>query len=327
MITILEHIDYLLLEQDCVIIPKFGAILVEHIPATFSEENGAIVPPTCSVVFSQQISHDDDTLADFIAQINGISFDQAVGLINEDVQELKHLLEQGQIVTVNNLGALKMTDGTVEFLPLESEVMSHEYTGLQGLTIPTLSELSASISDDNAEKVVEVPFAKKALRYASVVITLIGLTILGTTPVVLDESNSDFASLSFVRKQERLAKDIQTFRGKLAIAKPSDKDAMTEVDARYPHFNSVFTRVEDAQDQYYLVIAALANRNMAEKFISLCCDEIKPQLRILDKGNSKTYKVYISSSNDLNSLKSKMTSDELSSVVSSAWICNKNQLL
>ena len=125
MITILEHIDYLLLEQDCVIIPKFGAIIVEHIPATFSQENGEIIPPICSIVFSQQVSHNDDTLAYFIGQIQGLKFPQAIELIDKEVQELKQLLEQGQKVTVKNLGVFKMENGEVDFMPLNSDVLSH----------------------------------------------------------------------------------------------------------------------------------------------------------------------------------------------------------
>ena len=46
MIELAQHIEALLLENDCVIVPNFGGFVAHYAPATYVKEENLFLPPT-----------------------------------------------------------------------------------------------------------------------------------------------------------------------------------------------------------------------------------------------------------------------------------------
>ena len=46
MIELAQHIEALLLENDCVIVPGFGGFVAHYAPATHVKEENLFLPPT-----------------------------------------------------------------------------------------------------------------------------------------------------------------------------------------------------------------------------------------------------------------------------------------
>ena len=52
MIELTKHIEILLLENDCVIVPGLGGFIAHHQPAHYEEDEGLFLPPTEPLVTS-----------------------------------------------------------------------------------------------------------------------------------------------------------------------------------------------------------------------------------------------------------------------------------
>ena len=61
MITITQHIEYLMMYNDCVVIPGWGALIANY--ASSSVESGKVARPGRLIGFNSTISHNDGMLA------------------------------------------------------------------------------------------------------------------------------------------------------------------------------------------------------------------------------------------------------------------------
>ena len=147
MIELTKHIEILLLENDCVIVPGLGGFIAHHQPAHYEEAEGMFIPPMRTVGFNPQLTMNDGLLAQAIMQTCHTDFPDAVRKIEEKVEELKETLYTEGAVEMTGIGILHYTmHQTYEFHPQPG-----------GLLAPTLYALdSFSISPLSAE-IVEAP--------------------------------------------------------------------------------------------------------------------------------------------------------------------------
>ena len=62
MIELAQHIEVLLLENDCVIVPGFGGFVAHYAPATHVKEENLFLPPTRTIGFNPQLKLNDGVL-------------------------------------------------------------------------------------------------------------------------------------------------------------------------------------------------------------------------------------------------------------------------
>ena len=63
MITLSRHIELLLLEHDCVIVPGLGGFIANHMEAHYDQEGDrTFLPPYRTVVYNQQLQINDGLL-------------------------------------------------------------------------------------------------------------------------------------------------------------------------------------------------------------------------------------------------------------------------
>ena len=62
MIELAQHIEALLLENDCVIIPGFGGFVAHLTPAVSVEEGNVFIPPIRTIGFNPQLRLNDGLL-------------------------------------------------------------------------------------------------------------------------------------------------------------------------------------------------------------------------------------------------------------------------
>ena len=63
MIELARHIEILLLENDCVIIPDFGGFIAHYQPARYIKEENLYLPPVRTIGFNPQLTINDGLLA------------------------------------------------------------------------------------------------------------------------------------------------------------------------------------------------------------------------------------------------------------------------
>ena len=77
MISLARHIEILLLEHDCVVIPGFGGFITKAEEAKFLEQEWQMMPPFRTVRFNQALQANDGLLVQSYMNIYDASFPAA----------------------------------------------------------------------------------------------------------------------------------------------------------------------------------------------------------------------------------------------------------
>ena len=80
MIT--NYLIELLKDNECVIIPEFGAFISKRHSATIDYANHRFMPPYKEIVFNSKLTNNDNLLVDFISQKENISAEESLNKIN-----------------------------------------------------------------------------------------------------------------------------------------------------------------------------------------------------------------------------------------------------
>ncbi len=125
MIELTKHIEILLLENDCVIVPDLGGFIAYHQPAHYEEDEGIYLPPIRTVGFNPQLTMNDGLLTQTYMQTYHTDFPDAARKIAIEVSELKEILYSEGVVEMQGVGTLYYTIfNTYEFHPQLNGVLS-----------------------------------------------------------------------------------------------------------------------------------------------------------------------------------------------------------
>ena len=154
MIELTKHIEILLLENDCVIVPELGGFITYYQPAHYEESEGVYLPPTRMVGFNPQLTMNDGLLVQAYMQTHHTDFLDACKMIAVKVNELKETLYQEGLVELSGIGTLHYTMySQYEFHPLENGVMA---PGLYALDAFSIAPLEAEVVTETVAE-PEVP--------------------------------------------------------------------------------------------------------------------------------------------------------------------------
>ncbi len=178
------YISDLLYRYECVTVPNFGAFLSQHVSATVHESTNAFYPPKKKLSFNEQIQTNDGLLAHYIADVEKIPFETASDKIAKRVKSLKSYLTEGETLTFENIGDLKLNnEGKIQFNPSYHLNYLTDAFGLSQFVSPAVTREVYKEEVEAIEKVVPLtitPEKRKArpyLKYAAV--ALIALTLGG----------------------------------------------------------------------------------------------------------------------------------------------------
>ena len=147
MIELAKHIEVLLLENDCVIVPGLGGFIAHKRQAAYSIQKGEFMPPLRTIGFNPQLIMNDGLLVQSYMQAFNTDFPDATRRIEKTVAELKdQLYQQGQ-VTLNNVGTIYYNmNGGYAFEPAAASYFTPSLYGLESFTLPQLQPLTVSSS-------------------------------------------------------------------------------------------------------------------------------------------------------------------------------------
>lgn len=147
MIELAKHIEVLLLENDCVIVPGLGGFIAHKRQAAYSIQKGEFMPPLRTIGFNPQLIMNDGLLVQSYMQAFNTDFPDATRRIEKTVAKLKdQLYQQGQ-VTLNNVGTIYFNmNGGYAFEPAAASYFTPSLYGLESFTLPQLQPLPVSSS-------------------------------------------------------------------------------------------------------------------------------------------------------------------------------------
>ncbi|MCM1483612.1 MAG: hypothetical protein NC043_04690 [Muribaculaceae bacterium] len=305
VISILDHIQYLIMRHDCVVVPGLGAFVAQN-EAAYRAADGRWMPPARVVGFNAGVGHDDGILCAGVARREGISYEAAKTVVANDVALLRQRMGMTGSVMLPRLGSFNVHDGIITFEPCGSEAVA----GAMYMGLRPAGQASESVSEPTG--ILDVPFTTQRrtrswIKIAASAAVLLGLGLTLSTPIAVDRSAMQYASVASIATPAAIddaaataAEEVRTLYciipnpadGKSSVLAKADKPSVVK-DARAAAVksgaNDKKSLVDKVQDGYhYLIVASCESLQRAERFVA---EHPGQGLRILpSEGRYRVYK-------------------------------------
>lgn len=190
MIELAQHIEVLLLENDCVIVPGFGGFVAHYAPATHIKEENLFLPPTRTIGFNPQLKLNDGVLVQSYMSVYDTNFADATRMVEKEVNELIRLFHEEGKAHLENIGEIHYNIyGNYEFVPYDFKITTLSLYGLDSFEMCELSALQQKekvlvpANLQKEKKTYEIRINRAFLRNAAAMIAAIVLFFAFSTPV------------------------------------------------------------------------------------------------------------------------------------------------
>ena len=112
---IINYLIELLKDNECVIVPEFGAFISQRRSATIDYANHRFMPPYKELVFNNKLTNGDDLLLNYIMQKENITKDEAIEKIQKFVNQSAAILDVNFELELEGLGKLRNFGGDYVF--------------------------------------------------------------------------------------------------------------------------------------------------------------------------------------------------------------------
>ncbi|WP_294630780.1 SPOR domain-containing protein [uncultured Bacteroides sp.] len=203
MIELAKHIEVLLLENDCVIVPGFGGFVAHYAPATHLKEENLFLPPNRTIGFNSQLKLNDGVLVQSYMSAYDTSFADANRIVEKEVGKFIELLHKEGKAHLENIGEIHYNIyGNYEFIPYDFKITTPFLYGLDSFEMYELSILqqkekpSISANPEKEKKTYEISINRAFLRNAAAMIAAVVLFFAFSTPVEnTDVQKNNYAQL------------------------------------------------------------------------------------------------------------------------------------
>ncbi len=177
MINLARHISFLLLENDCVIVPGFGGFITHHVPATCDTSKGIFIPPARIIGFNPLLKINDGLLVQSYMQTYNLGFRDAALMVKKDTNDLLKELHDNGKADLQDIGQLRCNiQGKYDFEPYEKQVSSPGLYGFGFFEMKELDKAEVHVAQHHANAVTRRRTALK-IRFNASHIANIAATI------------------------------------------------------------------------------------------------------------------------------------------------------
>ncbi|AVM51795.1 sporulation related protein [Bacteroides zoogleoformans] len=251
MIELSQHIEALLLENDCVIVPGLGGFVAHYTSATRIEEESLFLPPTRIIGFNPQLTMNDGVLVQSYMAVYNTSFADATRIIERKVEDIFATLHEEGKLDLPNVGELRYSIyGTYEFIPYDDKITSPYLYGLDSFEMKKLSALTQTTGgklipltpaiEGNKKRNFEIKINRSYLSNAVAMIAAVVLFFLLSTPLenteVLEGNYAQLLPGDLFKKIEKqslaftpiVSKTVKNKKNPVALA-PAKPEVMANV--------------------------------------------------------------------------------------------------
>jgi len=184
----IKHIETLLTAHDCVILPRFGAFIVNHISAAIVASEGQLNPPQEIIYFNRSLQYDDGLLIETWRLKEKISYQKASRQVEKFVLQLKQQLIDNQTVPFGQIGTFFSDEHLhVAFHPASSFPFLPDNIGLEAVKMPA----ARKHHKNENQVVIRVPSVSK--YFAAAVAMLLLMFVL---PIGQFHTETNYAKLN-----------------------------------------------------------------------------------------------------------------------------------
>ena len=272
MIELEKHIEVLLLNNDCVIVPGLGGFMGHYMDARFDEQESLFLPPLRSLGFNPQLTINDSLLVQSYVEAYDISYPEALRRIEAEVQELRLHLETEGKYELNDIGILSLNDeGHLTFAPCEAGILTPALYGLGSFEMPRIDTVASQNSETNSIGIHENAITIKMSwirNMVAAVAAIIAFFMIGT-PVSDSEIPTNIQQSAFISipsaHHATPAAEVAAESIAKAIVETSMANGAATVSSEV---NAETSQSKEADAQYCLVLASQVSKKNAEVFIS-----------------------------------------------------------
>ena len=195
MIELAQHIEVLLLENDCVIVPGLGGFVAHYTPAMRVAEENVFLPPTRIIGFNPQLKMNDGLLVQSYMAVYDTDFSDATRIVEKEVAYIFTALHEEGKVDLPNIGELRYSiHGTYDFAPYDHKITTPYLYGLDSFEMQELAELkkpymektirySVPVVPEDKKRRFEIKFNRSYLSNAVAMIAVVALFFFLSTPI------------------------------------------------------------------------------------------------------------------------------------------------
>ena len=274
MIELERHIEILLLDNDCVIVPDLGGFMSHYIEARYDDRENLYLPPLRTLGFNPKLTMNDSLLAQSYVEAYDISFPEAISRIEKEVSELHQHLENEGYYELYDIGTLRLNgEGNYEFEPCEAGILTPSLYGLNTLEIDKIVPVApiaeplrqpAQEQKEPAERAIHIKMS--TLRKTAAIAAAIALFVMLAIPVgnstrqFLDTCKIDKSWFYRIMPKEITSNKPVTVNTKAATPKPA---APVKDEAKQP---VVEEKVQEPATYWTIVLASQVSKKNAELF-------------------------------------------------------------
>jgi len=154
-----KYISDLLYRYDLVIIPNFGGIIGRKKTARFDHDTYIFSPPHKELSFNIQLQDNDGLLANYVADIEEVSYEKALQLIEQQVKEWQNILQNNKRLKLDQIGIFNLVaEDKILFLPLTTRNYLAEAYGLTSfIHKPVIKNIKKPAEKAVAKTVIATP--------------------------------------------------------------------------------------------------------------------------------------------------------------------------
>ena len=195
MIELAQHIEVLLLENDCVIVPGLGGFVAHYTPAMRVAEENVFLPPTRIIGFNPQLKMNDGLLVQSYMAVYDTDFSDATRIVEKEVAHIFTALHEEGKVDLPNIGELRYSiHGIYDFAPYDHKITTPYLYGLDSFEMQELAELkkpymekairySVPVVPEDKKRRFEIKFNRSYLSNAVAMIAVVALFFFLSTPI------------------------------------------------------------------------------------------------------------------------------------------------
>ncbi len=336
------HIEYLLTQHDCVVVPGWGAFVVQHSEASF-DNSLCITAPRRWLSFNALLAHNDGILAHSVMNAEQCSYEAAMAYIGEQVSQWHNIVRQGNTVELEYIGSFRsQEDGSLLFAESNNAVVNSVLAMLPQIDMPMISDiLSVEEEDNNAattEQEITITWHRRAIQAIASVAAIVIFMLFIATPVDNFQPVNDYAGLvsTEILTQQEVAtnSDVSITQEEVvaAIESAAIEEETIVCDHTAETLNSANTADEtplqvnidtNTPPRYILVIGSLPTQELAQKQIAEFAEKgVSEHINIYE--HNGRHRLYIDGYDTLSQAQERL--DEINaqanSVFAGIWICS-----
>ena len=275
MKNLAQHIESLLIQHECVIVPDLGGFVTCRDKASI--RNNRLYAPAQRVRFNHLLTYHDGLLAEAYMQDRHIGYTAALEAVKADVEQITTSLNSGNTFIFGRIGALSLSvDNTIILKNEDCKFLPENI----GLPVVNLKQLAAESHTDNTIT-LNIPHASSnVIRYAAMLILVFVFSLLIPTPVTDATHEASFYRVQSTDNRLQITdnlSDESDKSDKSGTFDESDKSNQTQEST-----NSSLLTSNSSLKSYHLIIASLPSQAEAEEYIAHHTHFDRNQLLIIE---------------------------------------------